>query len=72
MNRNRNLVIDFQVNHKHDHYIGDEKHVQPSFVVHGVKNGEGTMKATKKKRKFQFPLLKIIFQPTRGEKNEKD
>ena len=54
MNRNRNLVIDFQVNHKHDHYINhpDDKHVQPSFIVQGVKNGEGTAKATKKKRRF--------------------
>ena len=29
MNANRNLVIDFQVNHKHDHYINKDKHVQP-------------------------------------------
>ena len=51
MNRNRNLVVDFQINHKHDHFINhpDDKHVQPSFVVHG----EGTAKATKKKRKFK-------------------
>ena len=29
MNANGNLVIDFRVNGKHDHYIGDVKHVQP-------------------------------------------
>ena len=29
MNRNRNTIIDFRVNGKHDHYINDEKHVQP-------------------------------------------
>lgn len=29
MNANRNLVIDFQVNHKHDHYINKERHTQP-------------------------------------------
>lgn len=29
MNRNRNIVIDFRVNNKHDHYINDKKHVQP-------------------------------------------
>lgn len=41
MNRNRKLVK-----------RKDERHVQPSFIVHGVKNGEVTAKATKKKRKF--------------------
>lgn len=31
MNANRNLMIDFRVNHKHDHFINDPKtkHVQP-------------------------------------------
>jgi hypothetical protein len=31
MNANRNLKIDFRINHQHDHYINDpdEKHVQP-------------------------------------------
>ena len=29
MNANRNLIIDFRVNNKHNHYIGDIKHVQP-------------------------------------------
>lgn len=31
MNRNRNLVIDFQVNHKHDHFINkpEDRHTQP-------------------------------------------
>ena len=53
MNANRNLVVDFQVNHKHDHYIGQEKHTQPSFIVHGSKDGKVTNKATKKKRKFK-------------------
>lgn len=44
MNANRNLVVDFRINHQHDHYIGKEKHVQPHFIVH--------KKATKKKRRF--------------------
>ena len=48
MNANHNLVIDFQINHQHDHFIGDVKHVQPSFVVHKNKQ-----KGTKKKRKFK-------------------
>lgn len=54
MNAARNLVIDFQINHKHDHYINhpDDKHVQPSFVTQGSKDGKVTCKATKKKRKF--------------------
>ena len=29
MNANGNLVIDFRINGKHDHYINDVKHVQP-------------------------------------------
>lgn len=29
MNANKNLVIDFRINHKHDHYINDQKHIQP-------------------------------------------
>ena len=29
MNANRNLVIDFRINNKHDHYIGLKKHTQP-------------------------------------------
>lgn len=29
MNANRNLVIDFRINGKHDHYINDKKHTQP-------------------------------------------
>ena len=29
MNANGNLVIDFRINGKHDHYINNEKHVQP-------------------------------------------
>ena len=29
MNANRNLIIDFQINHKHDHFINDVKHTQP-------------------------------------------
>ena len=29
MNANRNRVIDFCINRKHDHYINDQKHVQP-------------------------------------------
>ena len=57
MNRNRNLVVDFQINHRHDHYINhpDDKHVQPSFVI-DAKDGDGRVvsrKATKKKRKFK-------------------
>jgi hypothetical protein len=32
MNRNDNIVIDFQINHKHDHYIGkDKRHVCPQI-----------------------------------------
>lgn len=34
MNANGNLVIDFRVNGKHDHYINDEKHVQPHMPKH--------------------------------------
>lgn len=52
MNANRNLVIDFHVNNKHDHYIRDEKHTQPSFVIHGDKDGKVTSKGTKKKRRY--------------------
>ena len=29
MNANANLIIDFRVNGKHDHYINKDKHVQP-------------------------------------------
>ena len=31
MNKNRNLVIDFRINHEHDHYINEaeSRHVQP-------------------------------------------
>ena len=31
MNKNRNLVIDFRVNHEHDHYINEKesRHTQP-------------------------------------------
>ncbi len=29
MNANRNRVIDFCINRKHDHYINDQKHIQP-------------------------------------------
>lgn len=29
MNAARNLVIDFRINGKHDHFIGKDKHVQP-------------------------------------------
>lgn len=29
MNANGNLVVDFRINGKHDHYINKEKHVQP-------------------------------------------
>ena len=29
MNANRNIIIDFRINGKHDHYINDVKHVQP-------------------------------------------
>lgn len=43
MNRNRNLVIDFRINQKHDHYINKDKHVQP----HRDKDN-----ATKPKKKF--------------------
>lgn len=55
MNANRNLVVDFQVNHVHDHYINrpEDRHVQPSFIIHGSKDGKVTNKATKKKRKFR-------------------
>lgn len=55
MNANRNLVVDFQINHVHDHYINrpEDRHVQPSFIVHGSKDGKVTNKATKKKRKFR-------------------
>lgn len=53
MNRNRNLVVDFRINGKHDHFIGAEKHTQPNFVVHGSKDGKVTSKGTKKKRKFR-------------------
>lgn len=50
MNRNGNLVVDFRINGKHDHYIGDTKHVQPhqpkqhatkpKKIVHRKKNFE--------------------------------
>lgn len=55
MNANRNLVVDFQVNHKHDHYINrpEDRHVQPSFVIHGDKDGKVTSKGTKKKRRYK-------------------
>ena len=26
MNANRNLVVDFHINHRHDHYVGKDKH----------------------------------------------
>lgn len=29
MNATRNMIIDFRVNGKHDHYINDTKHTQP-------------------------------------------
>lgn len=29
MNAARNLVIDFRINGKHDHFINDKKNVQP-------------------------------------------
>ena len=29
MNANGNLVVDFRINGKHDHYINDIKHTQP-------------------------------------------
>lgn len=29
MNANRNIIIDFRINGKHDHYIKQIKHVQP-------------------------------------------
>ena len=29
MNANGNLIVDFRINGKHDHYINKEKHVQP-------------------------------------------
>lgn len=55
MNANRNLVVDFRINGEHDHFIGreEDRHVQPSFIVHGNKDGRVTNKATKKKRKFK-------------------
>lgn len=42
MNAARNLVIDFMINGKHDHYINKDKRVQPH---------RSRTKATKKKRK---------------------
>ena len=29
MNANRNLIIDFRINGKHDHFVNDKRHVQP-------------------------------------------
>jgi hypothetical protein len=29
MNRNRNQIITFSINNKFDHFIGEEKHIQP-------------------------------------------
>ena len=29
MNANRNMIIDFRINGKYDHYIGMKKHTQP-------------------------------------------
>ena len=29
MNQNKNMIIDFRINGKHDHFIGDQKQVQP-------------------------------------------
>ena len=54
MNAARNLIVDFRINGKHDHYINrpEDKHVQPSFVIHGDKDGRVTKKGTKKKRKY--------------------
>ena len=43
MNANRNLIIDFRVNNRHDHFIGKDKHVQPHILKKD--------RATKKKRK---------------------
>lgn len=43
MNASRNLVIDFRINGRHDHYINKDKNVQP----HVRKE-----KATKKKRRM--------------------
>ena len=62
MNANRNLVIDFRVNNKHDHYIGDVKHVQP----HQKKKY-----ATKpKKLTHTKSLFEIVNNENKGDKNE--
>lgn len=47
MNTNSNLVIDFQINHRHDHYIGLNKPVHPSPQIH---NKARATKGYKRKR----------------------
>lgn len=49
MNANRNLVIDFRINNKHDHYIGLEKerHVQPHMT-----NNQAHKNRAKRKKKY--------------------
>ena len=29
MTKSRNLIIDFRINGVHDHFVNDQKHVQP-------------------------------------------
>lgn len=56
MNANGNLVVDFRINGKHDHYINKEKHVQP----HQPKNH-----ATKPKKLIH---RKFVINETKEEK----
>lgn len=53
MNANRNLVIDFRINNKHDHYIGKNKHKQPHN-----KNSERHGNAAKRSLKNLFKRLR--------------
>lgn len=47
MNANRNLIIDFRINEKHDHYIGIDKHVQPHMT-----NNQAHKNRAKRKKKY--------------------
>ena len=63
MNANRNLIIDFRVNNRHDHFIGKDKHVQP----HILKKDRATKKKRKKAQKtLKFLKMKRIIKETKS------
>ena len=52
MNANRNKIINFCINGKHDHFIGDDVHVQPHMPkALATKKRSSIVGATKKMKK---------------------